>query len=136
MISFVSMIADSGDTDRVVECSRVKGANAVIYGVGSGMLLSANALMGSGDADRCLIGRALAEKGSREDIRVDIGGCSVVESDCRSVVLFVEARRELHRKLDIEMHLSDRSHLHQIRNILLTSPLTIIIAFGSIRPIL
>jgi hypothetical protein len=69
-------MADSGtgDTDKVVECSRIKGANAVIYGFGSGMLLSANALMGSGDADRLLIGTALAEKGSREDIRVEMGG--------------------------------------------------------------
>ena len=136
MISCVSVMADSGVTDKVVECSRVKGANAVIYGVGSGMLLSANALMGSGDAERCFIGTALAEKGRREDIRVDIGGCSVVESDCRSVVLFVEAKMELHRRLDTGIHRRDGDNSHQIRNILLTSPLTVIAAFGSIRPVL
>lgn len=103
MISCVSMI-EASETDRVVECSRVRGANAVIYGLGSGMLLSANALMGSGDVERCLIGMALAEKGKREDIRVDIGGCSVVESDDLSVVLFVEARRGLCRKSDTEIY--------------------------------
>lgn len=82
MISCVSVIAFSGDTDRVVKCSRVRGANAVIYGVGSGMLLSANALIGSGDVERCLIGTALAENGSREDTTVEMGGCSVVDSGC------------------------------------------------------
>lgn len=102
MISCVSVMALSGDTDKVVECSRVKGAKAVIYGFGSGMLLSANALMGSGDAERCLIGTAFAEKGRRDDIRVDIGGCSVIESDCRFVVLFVEARRELRRSQTVK----------------------------------
>lgn len=91
--------------------------------------------MGSGDAERCLIGTALAENGRREDISVDIGGWSVVESADRPVVLFVFAKRELCRKSDIE-HTVEIDNLHQIRNILLTSPLTIMTAFGSIRPML
>lgn len=57
------------DSDTFLEYSKDNEANAVIYGLGSGMLLSANAFIGSGDAGRVLIGTAFAEKGRSEDMR-------------------------------------------------------------------
>jgi hypothetical protein len=86
------------DRVELLECSKYNEAKAVIYGLGSGMLLSANVFIGSGDVARVWTGTAFAEKGRSEDISVEIGGCSgIEESGCRSVDLFVDARRELQR---------------------------------------